>query len=212
MSQYKIYLHIEGLQGHADFTYIYKSSRDSSKTVRELAQEFSSVYESKFGKHLSYKALRLIPESGKSPAHDAAVVNAFSSGSDVHVRVTISTCAPATQASHAQRSAPSRDGHSLEQLAADLHIDPNSANAAQTHVCCEKLERLDDNTTSTTAYRKGLLDQQDGNVYLPIIKQFLERAKEAESKKYFRAACKIYEQVDCCFVADGFDVKIAASL
>lgn len=212
MSQYKLYLHIEGSRDLADFTYIYKSSRQSPNTVQDLAQEFSSAYKREFGRQLSYEAMRLIPETGKSPELDTAVVNAFSSGSDVQVRVTISPCVLVDRTSQAQEVSPSHGVHSLEQLAADLRIDPNSANVAQTHVDRERSEPHGNQASSNTACSKGLLDQQDGKVYLPIIKQFLERAKEAESKKYFRAACKIYEQVECCFVAVGSDVMINASL
>ena len=200
MSQYKVYLHLEESQALPDFTYIYKSTRDCSITVRILLQHFCSAFERKHGRQISSDALQLVSESGKCPENDSAVVKAFSCGSDVQVRVTPSACS-SDVALQQCADLPSSAGHSLERLAHDVQV--NNTATAQIGACQEDREPHIDQAKAPPACCQGLAGQQGGKVYLPIIKQFLERAKEAESKKYFRAACKIYEQVTLCQSARG---------
>ena len=194
MSRYKLYLHIEESQTFPEFTFIYKSNRDSQHTVREVIEEFRSAYAHKHGKDISKESLQLVSESGKHVHCNTAVVKAFGSGDDVQVRVAKRDCPIICPPAAEQQTGSPPTRHGLEHLVADLQIGSNSGTPPQalayqaqcessgTHLppCCNANE---------------LIDQQDGKVYLPIIKQFLERAKEAESKKYFRAACKIYKQV-----------------
>lgn len=203
MSQYKLYLHIEESQAFPEFTFIYKSSRDSPSSVRSLIDEFVVAYRRKCGKDISTDTLLLVPNSGKCVDHDVAVVKAFDSGDDVQVRIAPATCeSKPTSQSHPGLPIGVRG---LQHLEANHRLDTNSPQAEQAPADYEHCERSNSqistsqiNTSqvsTSTASAKGLVGQQDGKVYLPIIKQFLERAKEAESKKYFRAACKIYKQV-----------------
>lgn len=193
MSQYKLYLHIEESQTLPDFTFIYKSSRDSPNSVRSLIKDFVSAYRRKHGKDISQETLQLVSESGKCVDYDTSVVKAFDSGDDVQVRVAAAPCEspPASR----QEAGPPIAVHGLQQLVTDLHVDTNSAPTASATADQDHFERSDSQISTSPTCGKGMLGQQDGKVYLPIIKQFLERAKEAESKKYFRAACKIYKQV-----------------
>lgn len=193
MSQYKIYLHIEESQTLPDFTFIYKSSRDSPNSVRSLIKDFVSAYRRKQGKDISQETLQLVSESGKCVDHNISVVKAFGSGDDVKVRVAAAACQSPPTSSH-EACLPIAV-HGLQQLVADLHVDTNSAPTAPAPADQDHFDRSDSQISTSPTCGKGVLGQQDGKVYLPIIKQFLERAKEAESKKYFRAACKIYKQV-----------------
>lgn len=191
MSRYKLYLHIEESQTLPELTFIYKSSRDSQDSVGAVIEEFCSAYAHKHGKDISKETLQLVSQSGKCFDSDIAVVKAFGSGDDAQVRVAPVEC-PIT--------CPQREagcpitGHGLEHSVAGLQIASNSATPAQAPACQEQSERSDTHIPACCT-GNGLIGQQDGKVYFPIIKQFLERAKEAESKKYFRAACKIYKQV-----------------
>lgn len=192
MSQYKLYLHIEESQAFPEFTFIYKSSRDSSSSVRSLIENFVVAYRCKHGKDVSKDTLLLVHTNGKRIDHDVAVVKAFDNGDDVQVRI-----APATRES--QPTSQSHPGlpiavRGLQHLDTNDRVNTNSPPAVASADHCEGSNNQHSNSTSTVS-AKGLVGQQDGKVYLPIIKQFLERAKEAESKKYFRAACKIYKQV-----------------
>ena len=191
MSQYKLYLHIEESRALPEFTFIYKSSRDSPNSVRSLITDFVSAYGRKHGKDISKDTLQLVSESGKCVDYDTSVVKAFGSGDDVQVRVAAAACE--SHPTSKQEASPPDAVRGLQQLVADLQVDTNSAPTATATADQEHFERSDSQTS--TACGKGMHGQQDGKVYLPIIKQFLERAKEAESKKYFRAACKIYKQV-----------------
>lgn len=186
MSQYKLYLHIEESQFLPEFTFIYKSSRDSPNTVRSLITDFISAYRRKHGKDISKGALQLVSESGKCVDNDISVVKAFGSGDDVQVRVA----AAASQPTLTREEGSVLAVRGLQQVVTDLQVDTDSAPTAPAPADQERFDCSD-----SPACSKELLGQQDGKVYLPIIKQFLERAKEAESKKYFRAACKIYKQV-----------------
>lgn len=194
MSRYKLYLHIEESHTLPEFTFIYKSSRDSQDSVRSVIEEFSSAYARKHGKHISKETLQLVSENGKCVDCDTAVVKAFGSGDDVQVRVASEEC-PVTSQTTLQRGAgPSITRQGLEHLVADLQVASSSATSAQAPAYQEHCER-NDTRNPACCIGNRLIGQQDGKIYLPIIKQFLERAKEAESKKYFRAACKIYKQV-----------------
>ncbi|KAL0028549.1 hypothetical protein WJX79_000906 [Trebouxia sp. C0005] len=151
--------------------FVAWSTSNSQDSVLALLAEFCFKYNQKHRKTLSVEELQLVTENGRCPAVDSQVVKAFDRGVDIQVKVTSKPHQPRTCAtSGVPCTAPASTR--LEQLAADD-------------------TELVDSTPSTA----GLLSESDGKVYLPIIKQFLERAKEAESKKYFRAACKIYEQV-----------------
>lgn len=191
MSRFKLYLHIEESQTLPEFTFIYKSSRDSQDTVRAVIEEFRAAYADKHGKDISKETVQLVSESGKRVDSDIAIVKAFGCGDDVQVRVASVEC-PIT-CPQGEAGCPIT-GHGLEHLVADLQIASNSATPAQAPACQEQSESSDTHIPACCT-GNGLIGQQDGKVYLPIIKQFLERAKEAESKKYFRAACKIYKQV-----------------
>lgn len=208
MSQYKLYLHIEESQAFPEFTFIYKSSRDSPSSVRSLLDDFVVAYRRKHGKDISKDTLLLVPESGKSVDHDVAVVKAFDSGDDVQVRVAPATC-------EAQTTSQPLPGlpiavRGLQHLEANHRLDTNNPSAVQAPADHDSCVRSNSQISTSTASAKGLVGQQDGKVYLPIIKQFLERAKEAESKKYFRAACKIYKQVTH-FKLQSFGVSHACS-
>lgn len=191
MSQYKLYLHIEESQTFPEFTFIYKSSRDSSNNVRTLITDFVSAYKRKHGKDISTDALQLLSESGKCVDYDTSVVKAFGSGDDVQVRVA--AAASESQPTSRQEAGSRSAVRGLQQLVADLQVHTNSAPTVPAPADQEQFEHSDRQTG--TACGQGLHGQSNGTVYSPIIKQFLERAKEAESKKYFRAACKIYKQV-----------------
>ena len=194
MSLYKLYLHIEESRTLPEFTFIYRSNRDSPDSLRSLIEEFSSAYRRKHGKDLANETLQLVSEKGKCVDHDIAVVKAFDSGDDVQVRVASPAQEPQPTAQRKAGSPVAKDG--LEHLVAELQVDSSSATTAQaTALHLEHCKPSDNQVSASPACGKGLIGQQDGKVYLPIIKQFLERAKEAESKKYFRAACKIYKQV-----------------
>ena len=191
MSSYKLYLHFEGSQAFPDFTYIYKSSRNTHLTVCQLIEEFCLQYSKKHSIKLSTENLQLVSESGNRPDVNSQVVKAFASGSDVQAH----TASLADQPQRSDAQGKQDGGKRLEQLAADLQLSSADQRATQ-HAKDDKRKGASSTDASTrSACTSDLLDQSDGQVYLPIIKQFLERAKEAESKKYYRAACKIYEQV-----------------
>lgn len=192
MASYKLYLHLEGSSTLPDFTYIYRSTSNSQDSVLALLAEFCSKYNQKHRKTLSVEELHLVTESGKCPAVDIQVVKAFDRGVDVQIKVTSKAVQPKPCAtSDTPCTAPA--GKRLEQLAADLQIGSTGQQTTQ-HARSHETAHCND-TDLVDPSSAGLLSESDGKVYLPIIKQFLERAKEAESKKYFRAACKIYEQV-----------------
>ncbi|KAL0051898.1 hypothetical protein WJX82_004074 [Trebouxia sp. C0006] len=192
MASYKLYLHLEGSSTLPDFTYIYRSTSNSQDSVLALLAEFCSKYNQKHRKTLSVEELQLVTESGKCPAVDIQVVKAFDRGVDVQIKVTSKAVQPKPCAtSDTPCTAPA--GKRLEQLAADLQIGSTGQQTTQ-HARSHETAHCND-TDLVDPSSAGLLSESDGKVYLPIIKQFLERAKEAESKKYFRAACKIYEQV-----------------
>ncbi len=205
MSKYKLYLHFEGSPA---LTYIYKSSRDCEYTVRQLLEEFCSKYSQKHGKHPPAANLQLVNDVGKRPDIDNQVVKAFSNGSDVQVNSTSEADHKASSGSPDASDTTPNAGERLEQLAADLQLSSGGQHASQ--LAGKDHNARDDNTdvTNSAVASFELFNQNDGTVYLPIIKQFLERAKEAESKKYFRAACKIYEQV----TGGCHAVKICVSL
>ena len=194
MASYKLYLHLEGSSTLPDFTYIYRSTTNSQDSVLALLADFCSKYHQKHRKSLSVESLQLVTENGKCPAVDSQVVKAFERGVDVQVKVTskpvqLEPCATSGLPCTATA------GKRLEQLAADLQVGSTGQLSTQ-HANSHETARSDDTDLVDSAPSSAaLLSESDGKVYLPIIRQFLERAKEAESKKYFRAACKIYEQV-----------------
>ncbi len=194
MASYKLYLHLEGSSTLPDFTYIYRSTSNSQDSVLALLAEFCSKYHQKHRKTLSVEELQLVTENGKCPAVDSQVVKAFDRGVDVQVKVTSKPVQPTPCAtSDIPCTAPA--SKRLEQLAADLQIGSTNQQTTQ-HAKSHEIAHCDGtDLVDSTSSSAGSLSESDGKVYLPIIKQFLERAKEAESKKYFRAACKIYEQV-----------------
>ncbi len=194
MASYKLYLHLEGTSTLPDFTYIYRSTANSQDSVLALLAEFCSKYNQKHRKSLSVEQLQLVTENGKCPAVDNQVVKAFDRGVDVQLQVTSKPVRPKSCAiSDVPCTAPA--SKSLEQLAADLQIDSTGQQTTQPARSSETAHADDTDLVDRTRSSDGLLSESDGKLYLPIIKQFLERGKEAESKKYFRAACKIYEQV-----------------
>ena len=194
MASYKLYLHLEGSSTLPDFTYIYRSTSNSQDSVLALLAEFSSKYNQKHRKSLSVEELQLVTENGKCPAVDSQVVKAFDRGVDIQVKVTSKPdqSKPCTTSDLPCAALASKR---LEQLAADLQIGSTGQQTTQ-HANSHATAHSDNTSlVDSTPSSAGLLSESDGKVYLPIIRQFLERAKEAESKKYFRAACKIYEQV-----------------
>ena len=188
MSSYKLYLHFEGSQILPDFTYIYKTDRKSQHTVGQLIHDFCSAYHSKCGQALHNVDVQLISHKGKAPRAEDSVIKAFDSGSDVQV-TSRRLASPAAKDVACQDSHINQAAKPLDELAADLQLASGVPHVAQ-HAS-GKAPAAD----ISTANRNVLLSSEDKQVYLPIIRQFLDRAKEAESKKYFRAACKIYEQV-----------------
>ena len=189
MSVYKLYLHFEGSQTLPDFTYIYKTNRKSSDNVGQLVQKFCSAYKCKHSAELASTDVRLACDGGRVPHTEEAVIKAFTSGSDVQVTNT-HLAGSASEPVQAKRTfQPPRN---LDQLAADLQLSSSSPSVTQ-HT--EVKACRDAGVSSSALPSHELLCADDKQVYLPIIRQFLDRAKEAESKKYFRAACKIYEQV-----------------
>ena len=194
MASYKLYLHLEGSRTLPDFTYIYRSTSNSQDSVLALLAEFCFKYNQKHRKTLSVEELQLVTENGRCPAVDSQVVKAFDRGVDIQVKVTSKPHQPRTCAtSGVPCTAPASTR--LEQLAAGLQISSTGQQTTQLAQSHETAHSDDTELVDSTPSTAGLLSESDGKVYLPIIKQFLERAKEAESKKYFRAACKIYEQV-----------------
>lgn len=195
MSSFKLYLHFEGSSASPDFTYIYKSTINSQDRVHTLLEDFCFRYNQKHGKTLSTRDLQLVAESGKCPDSDNRIVKAFGRGSDVQVKYVFTSRQPLTShvatASRADPPASNCSGRLTTDAALSAHDQPATQLAGK-H---QTTRQYDAEHASSAELCVVVPQASDSKVYLPIIKQFLERAKEAESKKYFRAACKIYEQV-----------------
>lgn len=195
MSSYKLYLHFEGSSASPDFTYIYKSTVNSQDRVRTLLEDFCSRYSQKHGKSLSIKDLHLVAESGKCQAADNQIVKAFERGSDVQVKYASTSRQLLASQVATSTQAASPAGNRSERLATEVALSAHDQHATQLAREHHTARQDDAEHASSAEFCAEVPRASDSKVYLPIIKQFLERAKEAESKKYFRAACKIYEQV-----------------
>ena len=203
-AEYKLYLNFEGHNGFPEFTCIYRSSGHCEHTVRNLLDDFCSKYSLRNGKDIPIEVLEVVTEKGKRCDVNTQIVKAFSSGSDVQVTTSADLQVTPFDAESALKTTV-HPGTRLEQVAANLQLNTSGQLLSTGHSAAESRSHINDGNVdldTTDLHSKDLdSNKKDGKVYLPIIKQFLERAKEAESKKYFRAACKIYEQVASAFNA-----------
>lgn len=171
-----------------EFTFIYRADCSAQDTVAQLVQEFCSAYRRKFDTQFNCADLQLVSDKGRTPRAAELVIKVFESGADVQVTNS--------------RKVPGEPQESTSRIASAHQVDSSIAGDQSLDVLAADLQHssADDRAHAENSKRASptdeLLNSKD-KVYLPIIRQFLDRAKEAESKKYFRAACKIYEQVNC---------------
>ena len=197
MSAYKLYVNFDGTEELPEYTYIYKSDSNSTNTVGEVLACFRTAYNAKFQRSLSADRLRLVAEGDRPLETERQIAKAARSGSDITV---LAQNAEQPSASGELRQPPESaaafdavQGRAAEFQGSlvDLHATIKAATQSQTST-----DTTTDICTVTESVKQPKSSCQSGpNKCSPVIKQFLERAREAESKKYFRAACKIYEQV-----------------
>lgn len=196
MSAYKLYLNFDGTEELPEHTFIYKSESSSTNTVGEVLARFRTAYNDKFRRRLSDDCLQLVADGDKPLETDLQIVKAARSGSDITV---LAQKAEQPSASTARNQPPESAAASFDTArgrAADCR--GNSVDLHAATKCATQLQtRTDTDSCTPTEIAQQLKPtcQSVSNKCSPVIKQFLERAHEAESKKYFRAACKIYEQV-----------------
>lgn len=192
MSAFKLYLNFSGVDDLPEYTYIYKSTSPCNETVQHVVARYCSAYNKKFRVNLSSESVQLAFESDKALEPGQQIARVTSSGSDVtvvlHNAGQTSSSAVCLQSSSSPAAActayqPASTHCSSPNLYAPAASTTSSGNAGAQ--ICTSVEALQEQKVPC---------QSNSKKCSPVIKQFLEKAREAESKKYFRAACKIYEQ------------------
>lgn len=191
MSAFKLYLNFGGTCDLPEHTYIHKSKPNSTETVQQVADCFCTAYNKKFHQALSAEQVQLLTDNDKTLDADRLLTKATPSGSDVTVLICNAT-------QHSPSANYGQSPHTVAILAGRAAVQGSSqelhARSPRKTKAQEDVEAGVDTGNEVSRHLKPAC-QANPQKCSPVIKQFLERAREAESKKYFRAACKIYEQV-----------------
>lgn len=189
---YKLYLNFEGCSNLPEYTFIHKACPNSDVTIQQLLATFCAVYNDKRKQALSADRLLLLSSNGKLADPTCHVISKFRNGSDVTVQLR---AANDTSSSHSALPSTSACGIS-DKPPEGLHFESATVQAEENRIEENDTECEAEILAATTAVQQLRFPGQ-ANVQKcsPLVKQLLERASEAESKKYFCAACKIYEQV-----------------
>lgn len=198
MSVYKLYLNFDGSDQLPEHTFIHKSAFDSTDTVLEVTSRFCTVYNEKFKQRLSAELLHLVTDNDTPLEAQRQITQAACSGSDITVVLRDADRKPPASAFDSLSVSVGSLAHTPDSPATAVQGKPDEVHASST---CTPQSNGDINAELDTATVQQLKLGCPSNPQKcsPVIKQFLERAREAESKKYFRAACKIYEQVGHCW-------------